>query len=516
MNRSLHLLLAACLTTLPAVSVSFAGSTEGPLLTQIRFFPGPTSDMKGGKFTGSNTSPTNDFDVLATIEAPVVLGEWNEIEVKPDMIYRWLKFEGAPNSYGQIAEIEFYSGETKLSGEPFGTQGARNDGDTTFEKATDGDPQTWFEGPNHSGQYAGIDLGEAVQTKAPVFSSASGDRDDSIELEIASDSPGATIRYAIDSGLLLRPTDGTEYIAPLRINQNSVVIARAFAPGFAPSPVTIQAFRVGEGVAEDVVTTFLIGNSLTDTIVFGLPPVASAAGKNLQLLRFTIPGAPTDWLWNNPGTGFGLTHYLQGFESMAPIDHITVQPFSGHARSIENETEYGLRFFEAARRHSPEIQPWLYVQWPPRSLDDSWSQAKSEDAKALGLAPVTLWEHAIENHIRYIEAIRDEMNKTWTGKPVRVIPGALALNELRKMIAAGEASAFPAGGEETFLNAAYRDGGHLNPIGAYTVSLAVYASFFGESPEGKVPALDSGLTDSEATILQGRVWRALQDYAKEQ
>jgi hypothetical protein len=76
--------------------------------------------------------------------------------------------------------------------------------------------------------------------------------------------------------------------------------------------------------AEDMylIRTFHIGNSLTDTVNGWLAPAAESAGRKIDFHRFTIPGAPTDWLWAHPGSGFGDSNYEEAFEKLAPIDHL--------------------------------------------------------------------------------------------------------------------------------------------------------------------------------------------------
>jgi len=89
-----------------------------------------------------------------------------------------------------------------------------------------------------------------------------------------------------------------------------------------------------------LIRTFHIGNSLTDTLDGWLKPVAESAGHPLDFHRFTIPGAPTDWLWSHPASGFGDSRYAEAIFAFAPFDAIITQPFAGHGRSVENEAEY--------------------------------------------------------------------------------------------------------------------------------------------------------------------------------
>jgi hypothetical protein len=146
---------------------------------------------------------------------------------------------------------------------------------------------------------------------------------------------------------------------------------------------------VEEEAAEEV-RTFHIGNSLTDTVNGWLAPVAESAGRKLDFHRFTIPGAPTDWLWNHPGSGFGDSKYKEAFSALAPIDHLFTQPFAGHSRSIENEAEHTGKFYGLCRSKSSEVRLWLYQQWPSKKFDDNWSKG----IYSLG-SNIVYWMHKI-------------------------------------------------------------------------------------------------------------------------
>lgn len=255
------------------------------------------------------------------------------------------------------------------------------------------------------------------------------------------------------------------------------------------------------------VRTFHIGNSLTDTVDGWLAPLAESAGRTLEFHRFTIPGAPTDWLWNHPGSGFGDNQYAEALARLAPIDHIVTQPFAGHNRAITNEADYSSRFFNRCREDSPDVQPWLYVQWPGPQFKDNWAQGKGA-TMGLNLKPATTWQDGVTNHTAYTEAVARLINGTWKGQPVRIIPGGAALAKLKTEIDAGRVS-----GLSDFFAEVFADNIHLKPRGRYLIALVHYACIFRESPEGKVSALKTGLTDEQAAVFQRIAWETVRDYA---
>ena len=100
---------------------------------------------------------------LRTISATPVLG-WNEVVIPTGQAFRWVQGLSAPDAYFDISEIQFYKsngsgGYTLLSGTPYGTGPALNDGAATFEKAFDGVAGTRFSFCRPNNGIAGLDLG---------------------------------------------------------------------------------------------------------------------------------------------------------------------------------------------------------------------------------------------------------------------------------------------------------------------------------------------------------------------
>jgi hypothetical protein len=484
------------------------GTGECPALTHVRFYPraGFAARMVRGRFSGSNAGQTTDFQMLVEIKEKPAEAQWTTLRLDKPVRFRYLKYEAPPNSWGNVAEIEFYSGERKISGTAFGTAGSKDRLGNDFAKALDGDLATFFDGVEPHNQYVGIDLGVQSQTAAPEFSPAPGAYSAAQEVTIRSATPGARIRFTRNWGTP-NAEHGEEYKKPVKLEQGAVLAAVAYTEQLACSPAVIAPYRIGQASRnEKVVRTFHIGNSLTDTVDGWFKPVAESADRSLDFHRFTIPGAPTDWLWTHPGGGFGDSHYTQAFFVLAPIDHILTQPFVGHDRSIQNEAEHSSKFFEACRKHSPDEQAWLYVQWPGPEFQDRWSQGKGATME-LRLPPAKTWQAGVANHVAYTEAVAELINKTYQGKPVRIVPGGSALALLKTELDAGRVP-----GLKDFFAEIFADGIHLTPKGRYLISLVHYACLFRESPEGKASVLTTGLSQEQATIFQRLAWQAVKDY----
>jgi len=479
-----------------------------PALTRICFYPrkGFAARMLKGRFTGSNAGQTTDFQTLAEIKEVPPEGQWTEIRLNKPVRCRYLKYEAPPGAWGNVAEVAFYSGDTKIQGMPFGTTGSRDNSGNDFTKALDGDVDTFFDGVEPNNQYVGIDRGAEVQASAPQFAPKPGVYPTPQDVTITCPTPGAKIRFIRDSGTP-SAEGGEEYKGPIQLKKGTVLVAVAYTDNLACSPGVVAPYRIGQAAqAEKAVRTFHIGNSLTDTVDGWLAPVATSAGRDLDFHRFTIPGAPTDWLWNHPGGGFGDSRYPQAFFVLAPIDHLFTQPFAGHGRSIDNEAEYSGKFFNLCRRDSPNVQAWLYVQWPGPEFKDSWAQGKGAVA-GLKLKPATTWQEGVANHVAYTEAVAARINKTYRGKPVLIVPGGPALARLKTEMDAGRVP-----GMKDFFAEVFADGIHLTPKGRYLIALVHYACIYQESPQGKTAVLTTGLTREQAALFQRLAWDTVKNY----
>lgn len=287
-------------------------------------------------------------------------------------------------------------------------------------------------------------------------------------------------------------------IAPDTQTQNAPI-----NPQPSSSPLT-QAVQAATPVTTGQ-RTYHIGNSLTDSLNDLLAEIAQSAGYQHDYLRSTIPGAPTDWNWDHPGRAIGEADYRTVFETKAPIDHLFVQPFAGHGRSLENETDYSGRFYRLARQKSPNVQLWVYAQWAAQSLDDPWAKAK-DSAAGLGLQPAKTWEEAVRNHLAYHEAVRQRLDDQNEGKPVLIVPGGLALIRLKQEIEAGNVP-----GISDFFATQFEDDVHLSPKGKYLISLVHYACIYRRDPTG-ITAADTGLTAEQAAIYQRIAWETVRNY----
>jgi hypothetical protein len=151
--------------------------------------------MVGGRFTGSNTSETTHFVVLATITRTPAENAWTELTFPNQTVYRYIKYEAPNGGWGNVAEVEFYSGTTWLRGRNFGTAGSVGNGGNDFTKALDEDTRTFFDAPTAGGAYVGMDLRAENQVAAPTFSPEPWTYRTARKVVLRTPTHGASIRY---------------------------------------------------------------------------------------------------------------------------------------------------------------------------------------------------------------------------------------------------------------------------------------------------------------------------------
>ncbi len=127
----------------PAPDGNYVGIDTAAIANKIRFLPraGYTARMVGGVFEGTDGNPvTGPYTPIYTITTTPPEG-WSEVPVSLGS-YRYLRYRGAPGSYCNVMEIEFYRAGVKLEGTGYGSPGSWPSGVYTFDKALDGDINT--------------------------------------------------------------------------------------------------------------------------------------------------------------------------------------------------------------------------------------------------------------------------------------------------------------------------------------------------------------------------------------
>ncbi|MDR2286133.1 MAG: transglutaminase-like domain-containing protein [Prevotellaceae bacterium] len=122
-----------------------------------------TARMHHGVFEGANKPDFSDAKILYAIDA-VPKVSYNEAELKSPMNCRYVRYKSPPNSYCNVAEIEFYGlKEEKLNGTNIGSSGSWSNSGMSCDKAFDNDVTTYYDAVEADGGWTGLDFHERKQ-----------------------------------------------------------------------------------------------------------------------------------------------------------------------------------------------------------------------------------------------------------------------------------------------------------------------------------------------------------------
>lgn len=465
---------------------------------RVRFFPAPGKEqaMVGGKFTGSNVSAREGFEPLAEITAPPAPGQWSELSFSNKKLYRWIRYEAPVGSHGNVAELEFYAGKRRLVGRTFGSFGWRNL--RNWPRAFDGETDTWFDSESPDGQYVGLDVGELATAQMPRMDPTPGAGEPKGPLQVALHcaTPGAVVRYSFAGVPGMH--DGLEYTGPIAIDRRTSLFARAFKQGMPASPVAWGTYLAGAPLQPDC-HSLHVGNSLTASIL-RFPDYARAAGFRHDFHSWLKNGGSTPLIWNNTQSQ-GKADWDQELAALPSLEHFTVQPrLPGFTDTdLANEARYDVLFFDAARAKSPQVQPWIYAEWPSRRQGfNGWPP------------PSVRYEEACAALMLSTETIERKVCATYQGeKRPRILPCTLAVAHLKLLLDAGK---LPGLSSNDFDLIMFYDNVHPGDAGRYLLCLTWFAAFYGQSPVGKIPPVSTDLTAEQAAALQRLAWDVIKNY----
>lgn len=499
-----------------------SGCWQLPVVDSARILGarGRAADLVGGKIVASLSSPTNDFVDLGEITTAPAEGEWLTLPLSNAAAYRYVKYYGPGGSHGAIADVELYAGEQRLEGSGFGSAGSRDESGNVFQRALDGDPSTFFEGPLPNDNYVGLDLGAGHELAAPSFTPAAGAAASGDLITITAP-PGASISYTTDGSD--PATNGVPYAGAIALPAGSTLIkAIAISECALPSSIaqgiyTTEGASGGSPSVSGVQSSMHIGNSLTDTINDLLPTLAADGGISLDYNRYTIPGAGT-WLYEQqPTGGFGVPDVQEALRTR-PFDHLSMQPFPNlpcqpvpSSDGNDSDSGYVARAWTDAMTQNPNVQLWVYQQWPaPTDYVDCFTGGGWTRGDWQPEAP-TSWEDAVATGLTYQEAVRSALVGLHPdAPPPYIVPGGLGLVALKHAIENGEVP-----GMADFFGSLFQAGGadiHMTGAGAYFISLVFYASMFQASPEGLPNESGGELSAEQAAIFQRIAWDTVVGY----
>ena len=249
-----------------AVGVSPAGG-------KVRFFPRPGSPnrMVGGIFQGS--ADGIHYTDLYTINAQPADHQWTEAPLATDpKVFRFLRYVSSDNTFGNVAEIEFYSGTgagaVKLTGTVFGTPGSFYNSGNTFDKVFDGDPNTFFDAPGPNGNFVGIDQGGSVGAAtvtgvsvSPSTATVIAGQTQQFSATVAgTGSPSQSVTWTASAGII----DGTGlFTAPAATSNVQTITVTATSTADTTKSATATVTILSLALAPGFLKIGFLGNSIT-------------------------------------------------------------------------------------------------------------------------------------------------------------------------------------------------------------------------------------------------------------
>jgi hypothetical protein len=166
----------------PTASGSYVGLDLGTaqVVSQISYSPriGWAPRMVGGIFQASNSANFSAGVVtLYTITVKPAPSVMTTVSIANKTAYRYIRYTGPANSYCDIAEMQLFTPSTtpgELPGTVIGTVGSYRNHGTTIANVFDENLNTYFDGPNASGDWVGEAFAAPVVVTQVKFSARVG------------------------------------------------------------------------------------------------------------------------------------------------------------------------------------------------------------------------------------------------------------------------------------------------------------------------------------------------------
>jgi hypothetical protein len=258
----------------------------------------------------------------------------------------------------------------------------------------------------------------------------------------------------------------------------------------------------GAMASAETLRAYHIGNSVTDTIRYNALRAMAAAnadrGNIYEYGRHTIPGAPLEFIWNNPNGGFGEPSTYPTALPNNDWDVLTLQPFD---RSVNNDQDHMQRFIDLMRSRpaNADTQVYVYQRWP-RRLGSSGNYTPIDYPAVYSQPHVLLPSQPgffAPNNLEvsgFYEALIDRVrqNNAGVGPEIKMIPVGDVLNEIDARLRAGQIRGISGTTRPTLnpgtldINILYPDGIHFGNLGNFIVGTTFYATMFKDDPRGLV------------------------------
>ena len=261
--------------------------------------------------------------------------------------------------------------------------------------------------------------------------------------------------------------------------------------------ITLTSGAIAQDAAADSI--YYIGNSLTDTIQYQTfaDIVETQLDEPQPWGRHVIPGAPLDWIWDHPDSGFEESPY--GYYPQALGDHswdfISLQPYD---RQLDSDLAAITRYVELAQEQNPDVQLLIHGRWPGRSDGDS-------DYAALWERTYTgEWDDTFETR-DYLERLTQAVQAANLGirDPI-LVPIGEVMYQLDQQMKQGDIAGYNS------VFALYEDGSHLNAEGQYLATMTYLAVMYDVHPETIDGGAIASIDPATKQAFDNAIWQVTQ------
>ena len=244
---------------------------------------------------------------------------------------------------------------------------------------------------------------------------------------------------------------------------------------FAPSLVLACALSAGLAQAAPPQRIFYSGHSLLEEpLPSGVAAIAASLGTTVQWQRHTPFGS-------SMRDRAGAAPSLAGFDTLVVTEQHTLIGNLVWNDSVGQLQQLKARFVAA----NPGARTWFYASW--LNLDD---HTNPQRWLAYERAASPIWQCLVAR-----------VNATRSGEQIAYLPAAALLAALVEQVSRG-------GVPGVSVEALFSDDVHLSPLGAYFMSLVLFATLFERSAQGA--AVPPGVDVQAARTLQPMAWSLVQ------
>ena len=317
-----------------------------------------------------------------------------------------------------------------------------------------------------------------------------------MRVTLTCNTPGAIIRYSFSGRP--EPNHDTLYQEPIVLDRTTTIFAVAYQEGLPPSPTAYGTYVVGAALKPGM-QTLHVGNSLTAS-THRLAEYAKSAGFLHDYHASHKDAGATPLIWAKIQSG-AKAAWDKELSTLTHLDHFSVQPrLPGFTEAdLANEAKYDVLFFDAARAKSPQVQPWIYAEWPSRRPGfNGWPP------------PWATFEEACAALMMSTETIERKVCEGYQGeKRPRILPCTLAVAHLKNLLDQGKVPGLASRDMDLLM---FYDNVHPGGPGCYLLDLVWFAAFYGQSPVGLIPPLATDLTAQQAAVIQQLAWDVVKNY----